>query len=231
MTPLQRRCCLLLRAYPAWYRRERAGEMLGTLLEASLPGRSWPSVRDARALVIGGLRVRGLVWCLSMLWASIGAAGAGYCFLVTTKPYTDSSIWLPGWNTEPLVIGLAVALAVLAWLALPIPVLVAGFIRIGDRTPGRWFCAVAWAGAWGAGFELMYLAYAWSNYPSSRLAEVCGMDGCRLSYYGPAVVSWGELAICAAWLALGAAMSWILARPASVGLARQAAVGDGNLGG
>ena len=34
MTPLERRCRWLLRAYPAWYRHDRAGEMLGTLLEA-----------------------------------------------------------------------------------------------------------------------------------------------------------------------------------------------------
>ena len=39
-----------------------AGEMLGTLLEASRAGQSWPSFRDARALVTGGLRVRGWAW-------------------------------------------------------------------------------------------------------------------------------------------------------------------------
>jgi len=27
----------------------------------------------------------------------------------------------------------------------------------------------------------------------------------------PAVVSWGELAICAAWLVLGAVLTWVLA--------------------
>jgi hypothetical protein len=75
VTPLERHCGWLLRAYPLWYRRERAGEMLGTLLEASPPGRRWPSFRDARSLIIGGLRVRGLlVWCLSILWAGLGAA-------------------------------------------------------------------------------------------------------------------------------------------------------------
>jgi hypothetical protein len=30
----------------------------------------------------------------------------------------------------------------------------------------------------------------------------------------PAVVSWGELALCAAWLMLGAVLTWILAVPA-----------------
>jgi hypothetical protein len=58
MTALERRCRWLLRAYPAWYRRERGDEMLGTLMEASPPGRRRPSLRDARALIMGGLRVR-----------------------------------------------------------------------------------------------------------------------------------------------------------------------------
>jgi hypothetical protein len=58
VTPLERRCRRLLLAYPAWYRRERGDEMLGTLIEASLPGRRRPSLRDARALIVGGLRVR-----------------------------------------------------------------------------------------------------------------------------------------------------------------------------
>jgi hypothetical protein len=49
VTGLERRCRWLLHAYPAWYRRERSGEVLDTLLEASRPGRSWPSFRDARA--------------------------------------------------------------------------------------------------------------------------------------------------------------------------------------
>lgn len=58
MSPLEQRCRTLLRAYPRWYRRQRGDEMLATLLEASQPGQRWPSARDARALIIGGLRVR-----------------------------------------------------------------------------------------------------------------------------------------------------------------------------
>src|SRR5262249_42107268 len=84
VTALERHCGWLLRAYPAWYRRERAGEMLGTLLEAAPPGQRWPSRRDARSLVTGGLRLRGLpAWCLSILWAGLGAAGAGYDFILS----------------------------------------------------------------------------------------------------------------------------------------------------
>jgi hypothetical protein len=52
------RCRWLLRAYPAWYRSQRGEEMLGTLMEASPAGRRWPSLRDIRAMLIGGLRVR-----------------------------------------------------------------------------------------------------------------------------------------------------------------------------
>jgi len=58
MTPLERRCLLLLRAYPASYRHDRGEEILGTLLEATPEGRAWPLARDIRCLVTGGLRAR-----------------------------------------------------------------------------------------------------------------------------------------------------------------------------
>jgi hypothetical protein len=48
----------LLRAYPAWYRRERGEEIVDTLLAAAPHGRTWPSLRDGGALILGGLRVR-----------------------------------------------------------------------------------------------------------------------------------------------------------------------------
>jgi hypothetical protein len=49
---------LLLRAYPAWYRRVRGDEMLTTLLDAAAPGQARPSRRDVMDLVVGGLRCR-----------------------------------------------------------------------------------------------------------------------------------------------------------------------------
>jgi hypothetical protein len=58
MTGLERRCRWLLHAYPASYRAERGEEILGTLLENAAPGMTWPTRREARALVLGGLRVR-----------------------------------------------------------------------------------------------------------------------------------------------------------------------------
>jgi len=58
MSRLEGRARLLLRAYPPGYRAERGAEIIGTLLEASPPGRRWPAAREARSLVIAGLRAR-----------------------------------------------------------------------------------------------------------------------------------------------------------------------------
>jgi hypothetical protein len=58
VTGLERGYRRLLRAYPAWYRRERGEEILDTLLAAAPRGRTWPSLRDCGALILGGLRVR-----------------------------------------------------------------------------------------------------------------------------------------------------------------------------
>ncbi len=55
---LERRSRLLLRAYPAAYRRERGEEIISTLLEATPAERTWPRPRDARALIVGGLKAR-----------------------------------------------------------------------------------------------------------------------------------------------------------------------------
>src|ERR1700722_8542657 len=132
--------------------------MVGTLLEASRPGRQRPSFRDAWALVIGGLRIRGWTWLLSMLWVVAGAACTGYFCYITTKPYTwaDVNLGIEAWSTDPDAVRIAVALALAAWLALPIPALIAGFIRLRGWRPGNWFRAAAWAGTWIAGFALMY---------------------------------------------------------------------------
>jgi hypothetical protein len=58
MSSLEQRCRLLLRAYPQPYRSEHAEEILATLLENTPAGSGWPTARDARSLLAGGLRVR-----------------------------------------------------------------------------------------------------------------------------------------------------------------------------
>jgi len=202
VSALERRCRWLLRVYPAWYRHERAGEMLGTLLEASSPGRRWPSFREALARAAGGLRARGWVWMLSMLWVVAGAVVTGYFFYVTTQPWT-MEIGIQGWSTDPLAVQIALGLALVAWLALPVPVLMTGFIRLRGWRRRHWLRAAAWAGAWIAGFALMDLTGVCAEYPGNSPATS-----------GPAVVSWGELPIWAGWLVLGAVLTWILAGPA-----------------
>jgi hypothetical protein len=195
VTGLERRCRWLLRAYPAWYRRKRGEEMLGTLLEASPPGRRWPSVRDARALVIWGLRVRGWTWSLSIVWVAAGAVVTGYIFYATTPNYISADIigtGIIGFSAGPAAVQIAAVLALVAWLALPLPVLIAGFIRLRGWRAANWLRAAAWAGAWIAGGTLLLLARAWGDSQG---------------------VSWGELPICAAWLVLGGVMTWILAVP------------------
>lgn len=133
VTPLERRCRLLLRSYPGWYRRDRTEEMLGTLLEASSPGRRWPSFRDTRGLIIGGLRVRGpLTWCLSMLWVGLGALGAGYNFVLSLHVPEASYLGVQPWVGESGVIYTAAGLGALTWVLLTIPVLVVGWVRVSS---------------------------------------------------------------------------------------------------
>ena len=201
MTPLERRASWLLRSYPAWYRRDRAPEMLSTLLEASPPGRTWPTLRDARALIAGGMRVRGKCWLLSILWVALGAAITGYTFFVTTKPFTNADFWIPLWGTEPQWVSIAAYLTVATWVVLTLPVLVAGLSQLRGRGVGLALRAAAWVGVWAAGLVLMYQAGVWGEYPNPDVTS------------GPAVVSWGELALVVVWLALGAVMTLILASP------------------
>ncbi|MEU7804970.1 MULTISPECIES: hypothetical protein [unclassified Micromonospora] len=50
---------MLLRAYPADYRRERADELIDTLIGDEPTTRRWPSLRQAASLIRGALRVHG----------------------------------------------------------------------------------------------------------------------------------------------------------------------------
>jgi hypothetical protein len=201
VSSLERRCRRLLCAYPAWYRHGRGEEMLGTLLEASPPGRRWPSFRDTRALVTGGLRVRGWTWSLSMLWVVIGAAGAIYATVAFSHPGYGEALLIPPniqWPGEPQVIIDVGVIAEVVWGLLAGPLLVAGFVRLRGWRPRNWLRVASWAGSWVAGMALMNQAADWA---------AAGLYG------APGVLSVGELAICAAWLVLGAVMTWILARP------------------
>jgi hypothetical protein len=148
------------------------------------------------------LRVRGWVWLLSMLWVVAGAAITGYIFFVTTQPpsWADVSLGIPLWSTDPGAVRIAVVLALAAWVVLPVAVPIAGFVRLRSWRQRHWLRTAAWAGAWIGGFALMYLANVWGEDP-----------GYSPGIGSPAVVSWRELGIVAAWLVLGAVMTSILA--------------------
>jgi len=154
--------------------------------------RSWTRAR----------RIRGAAWTLSVLWVGIGAAASGYVFLVSTKtildptsPFVGIFDW-PGGNWNTAVFAAAV-LAGVTWLALTVPVLIAGLRRILGW-PGKRLMAAAWAGAWVAGVALMALIPA-SVASSKSLSPIA---------------NWQELVIGAGFLTLAAVMAWILARPA-----------------
>ena len=92
----------------------------------------------------------------------------------------------------------AAPIAEVAWWLLPLPLLVDEFVRLRGWRPRNWLRVTAWAGSWVAGLALLYQSAEWA---------VAGEDGNR------GVLSVGEMAICAAWLALGVAMTWILSGP------------------
>jgi len=149
--------------------------------------------------VIGGLRVRGWTWSLSMLWVVIGAGGAIYGTVTFSHVgYGQGAMWMVQWPGEPQVVIDVAVVALPVWVLLSVPVLVAGFRRLRGL-PRKGIRVAGWAGSWVAGLVLMNQTADWA---------AAGEGGTR------GVLSVGELAICAAWLALGAVMTWILSGPA-----------------
>lgn len=137
MSALEWRCRWLLRAYPAWYRHQRGEEMLGTLMDASPAGRRWPSPRDIRAMIIGGLRVRasqhqrlstpvnlrlaGLLGvALALLWLIGNNLGSDIMFWAHVYPAATPA----GLGEQAAASLLALAAVLAAWFA-PWPVVAA----------------------------------------------------------------------------------------------------------
>ncbi|WP_031161688.1 hypothetical protein [Streptosporangium roseum] len=54
----ERRCRLLMRAYPPRFREHRGQELLGILLDLAAPGQTRPTLRDSFDIVRGGLLTR-----------------------------------------------------------------------------------------------------------------------------------------------------------------------------
>lgn len=163
-------------------------------------GRRWPSrLRDARTLFAGCFRFSGWIWLLAMLWVVMGAGGAIYATVAFTHPGYQEGLLIPPtiqWSGEPQVIVVVSVVAEVAWLLLSVPLLVAGFVRLRGWRPRSLLRVAGWAGSWVAGLVLMNQAAEWA---------AAGESGNRGG------LSVGEMAICAAWLVLGAVMTWILA--------------------
>lgn len=151
-------------------------------------------------------RAGGAARWLSVLWAGLGAAGAGYAFVLSTQRITELCNLgaAPSWVGEPSVIVTAATIGSWAWVLLAMPVLAAGLVQLRVWRAASVPLAGVWAGAWAAGLALMFLAAEW---PPD--APVCGSS---TGYY-TASVAWVELPACIAFLALGAVMTRILARP------------------
>ncbi len=135
-------------------------------------------------------------------------------------------LWFPQWNGEPGVIIAAGALAAVVWMLLAFAVLVAGLARFGRRESRDDIRRYAWIGIWIAGVALVVLAYVAAFRWLDANGPVVPAVGTTLPSPGPAV-GWGELPICAAWLALGAVMTWILAAPTAGTCPKTAAVRPG----
>lgn len=203
VSTLERRRWWLLLAHPAWYRRERSEKTLDTQLEAS---RRRLSLRD-------GVRVRGWVWLLSMLWVGAGAVYAAYFFYLSTKPYPGTDLGIVGWAEISVPFQIVIALATIAWVAGFFAVPISGLFRLRGWRRARWRRAIAWACAWMVGVALSVLAGYWGQYPYDSCHDQPGALSIQCPSGSPAKVSWGELPICAAFLVLAAAMTWILAVP------------------
>jgi hypothetical protein len=141
VTALERRTRLLLRLYPADYRRERGEEMIGTLLETTPDGRAWPRLRDARALGVGGLKARAaqnrrlstaanlrvaIMAGVSLYLATL----AGEYLASVASAFGPNSQSVPGWSAWPAALaGLFIAATVvLAWTAPRLVVLVSAVL-------------------------------------------------------------------------------------------------------
>jgi hypothetical protein len=121
---LERRSRLLLRAYPAAYRRDRGEEIIGTLLEATPAGRTWPRLRDARAMAFGGLQARAAQNRQLTPSANLRIAvmtGVSIYLVMIAAEYIGTWVIDPGpfrYEWRVIAVGLAILTAVLpAWIA------------------------------------------------------------------------------------------------------------------
>ena len=226
MSVLERRYRRLLRAYPGRYRRDRAEEMVGTLLEITPPGRRWPTLREARALLAGGLRVRsGLNQRLAMAAQLRLAALLGFG-LMLLQLATWEMEWIISFlrrNSVPPGIGPRVAYLVMTGV-----VLVAVFFAprrlaklLAWVTAALWFW---WDSNHGEGLLAAVLLITmatlvrgrqrppgiWLWVPGAMLASHLGLEIWRQSLY---LLGRIPVGMNIWWVILGCVVLWIVIDP------------------
>jgi hypothetical protein len=232
---LERRARALLRAYPAEYRHGRAEEIIGTLLEAAPPGRSYPAAREAWSLIAGGRHARAARNRRPGVKASLRLAlllGISMYLSFTFVPFAGIALgFIPDggapWLTTAAALGLAVALA--PWLgsraattALAIPAgaaLAYGELR-GNPTSGATISVaellIVMAALAALSGGPVRLPRSWLWLPGAfPLAVVAGRLLSLLHALGPAT-SWSFLVLSALVLLAVAVVCWLAtdARPA-----------------
>jgi hypothetical protein len=165
MSRLERRCRLLLRVYPATYRSARGEEIVGTLLEATPPGRAWPRSRDLRSLLAGSLRARAAQNRERTTAANLRVAAlvgiAAYLALSATsvlKMFVQDQVVL-GWGRQlasyswPLAVGTILMLVTIAlvWLSGRRGIVLCGALPT--------VAAISYAGPWGGAAGTITITY------------------------------------------------------------------------
>jgi hypothetical protein len=230
MSKLERRCRMLLRAYPAAYRSERGEEIIGTLLEATPPGRAWPRSRDLRSLLAGSLRARAAQNRERTTAANLRVAAlagiAAYVALSATSVLREFIRYqlILGWGSQfqpypwPLAAGMILMLVAVAlvWLSGRRGVVLCGALPAA--------AAISYAGPWGPVVSATFIAYLGCLAAMVALASGRCRPGWRwllpvgLAAAVPLVPALAGVApLMAVMLVLGAvAIAWIAvdARPA-----------------
>jgi hypothetical protein len=113
----------LLRSYPKGYRRERSAEILGTLMDLARPGQQRPALREAAALVLGGLRTRvgvhrrrdtATVWADALRWATLVLLADMAALLFAEEARIARHLALTGHPSTPYDLGYLLT----AWLVV-----------------------------------------------------------------------------------------------------------------
>jgi hypothetical protein len=226
MTALERRCRLLLLAYPARYRRARAEEMLGTLLEATPDDHRWPAWHEGRALAVGGLRVRsGLDQRLTIAANLRLAVVLGLALMLLRIAAADLAevvIFWRHWYVDGADTGYAMAcwvltVAVLAALFVAPPRIVAAMAVV---TAGLWFWGYSLHGQ-GVLASLVLLVLAVAVHGQGRLPRIWLWLAAALllpqlllafGMLGSTYLA-GVLAAVIFWIILGCVALWIVVDP------------------